>query len=276
MARVMSLSLLVFLGVPILAPSLGQLVMLVAPWRVIFVVLTGYAVVVGVWIKWKLPETLDARDRRPIAFAAIFGAARMTLTNRASVGYTLAMTLVIGSWLGFLNSSQQVFADVFHQPGLFTLVFAMIAGGIAAASIVNARLVNRLGSRKISHAALLVFIFLAIAQAAVAFGGVDTMWRFAALQMAMMFCFGLMMGNFGAMSMAPLGHVAGSAASIQGLLSTLGGAVIGLMIGQNFDSTILPMTLGFAVCGGLAMGAVVWAEGGRLFAPQETNVAFEG
>jgi DHA1 family bicyclomycin/chloramphenicol resistance-like MFS transporter len=85
-----------------------------------------------------------------------------------------------------------------------------------------------------------------------------------------------MMGNFGAMSMAPLGHVAGSAASIQGLLSTLGGAVIGLMIGQNFDSTILPMTLGFAVCGGLAMGAVVWAEGGRLFAPQETNVAFEG
>jgi DHA1 family bicyclomycin/chloramphenicol resistance-like MFS transporter len=276
MARVMSLSLLVFLGVPILAPSLGQLVMLVAPWRVIFVVLTGYAVVVGVWIAWKLPETLDARDRRPIAFAAIFGAARMTLTNRASVGYTLAMTLVIGSWLGFLNSSQQVFADVFHQPGLFTLVFAMIAGGIAAASIVNARLVNRLGSRKISHAALLVFIFLAIAQAAVAFGGVDTMWRFAALQMAMMFCFGLMMGNFGAMSMAPLGHVAGSAASIQGLLSTLGGAVIGLMIGQNFDSTILPMTLGFAVCGGLAMGAVVWAEGGRLFAPQETNVAFEG
>ncbi len=275
MARVMSLSLLVFLGVPILAPSLGQLVMLFAPWRVIFVVLAGYAVVVGGWIAWKLPETLDARDRRPIAFAAIFGAARITLTNRASVGYTLAMSLVIGAWLGFLNSSQQVFADVFHRPGLFTLVFAMIAGGIAVASIVNAWLVDRLGSRKISHAALLAFILLAMAQAAVAFGGADTLWRFAALQMAMMFCFGLMMGNFGAMSMAPLGHIAGSAASIQGLLSTLGGALIGLLIGQDFDGTIVPMTLGFAVCGVLALAAVVLAEGGRLFAPHELSVVFE-
>jgi DHA1 family bicyclomycin/chloramphenicol resistance-like MFS transporter len=265
MARVMSLSFLVFLGVPVLAPSLGQLVMLVAPWRVIFVALAVYAMAVGGWIWWRLPETLAAQDRRPIAFASIFGAARMTLTNRASVGYTLALTVVIGSWLGFLNSSQQVFADVFHRSGLFTLVFAMIAGGIAAASVLNARLVNRLGSRKISHAALLGFIGLAVAQAAVAWGGVDTMWRFAALQVGIMFCFGLMMGNFGAMAMEALGHVAGSAASVQGLLSTLGGAVIGLAIGQSFDGTILPLTAGFAVCGTLALGAVIWAERGRLF-----------
>jgi DHA1 family bicyclomycin/chloramphenicol resistance-like MFS transporter len=273
MARVMSLSFLVFLGVPVLAPSLGQLVMLVAPWRVIFVALAAFALAVGVWIGWKLPETLDPRDRRPIAFANIFGAARVTLTDRASVGYTLAMTLVIGSWLGFINSSQQVFVDVFHRPGLFTLVFAMIAGGIAAASIVNARLVNRLGSRLISHVALLAFIALAIVQAAVAWAGMDTMWRFGAIQMAMMFCFGLMMGNFGAMSMEGLGHVAGSAASIQGLLSTLGGAVIGIVIGQNFNGTIVPLTLGFAVCGGLALGAVVWAERGRLFHGRRFGVA---
>jgi DHA1 family bicyclomycin/chloramphenicol resistance-like MFS transporter len=107
----------------------------------------------------------------------------------------------------------------------------------------------------------------------VAYGGVDTLWRFAALQMAMMFCFGLMMGNFGAMSMEQMGHAAGSAASIQGLLSTLGGAVIGLLIGQAFDGTIVPLTLGFAVCGGLALGAVAWAERGRLFHARQFGVA---
>jgi DHA1 family bicyclomycin/chloramphenicol resistance-like MFS transporter len=273
MARVMSLSLLVFLGVPVLAPSLGQLVMLVAPWRVIFVVLAVYAALVAGWIAWKLPETLDARDRRPIAFSNIFGAARMTVTNRVSMGYTAAMTLMIGAWLGFINSAQQVFDDVYHEARLFTLVFAMIAGGIAAASVVNARLVSRLGSRNISHAALLGFIALSVAQAAVAWGGADTMWRFAALQVGMMFCFGLMMGNFSAMSMAPLGHVAGSAASIQGLLSTLGGAVIGLAIGQHFDGSIGPLTLGFAVCSFMALGAVAWAERGRLFHARQLGVA---
>jgi DHA1 family bicyclomycin/chloramphenicol resistance-like MFS transporter len=240
---------------------------------VIFVVLAVYAALVAGWIAWKLPETLDARDRRPIALSNILGAARMTVTNRVSMGYTAAMTLMIGAWLGFINSAQQVFDDVFHEARLFTLVFALIAGGIAAASILNARLVSRLGSRNISHAALLGFMVLSVAQAAVAWGGVDTMWRFAALQVGMMFCFGLMMGNFGAMSMAPLGHVAGSAASIQGLLSTLGGAVIGLAIGQHFNGTIVPLTLGFAVCSFLTLGVVVWAERGRLFHTRQLGVA---
>jgi DHA1 family bicyclomycin/chloramphenicol resistance-like MFS transporter len=265
MARVMSLSLLVFLGVPVLAPSFGQLIMLVAPWPVIFVALAVYAALVCLWIALKLPETLHARDRRPIAFANILGAARLTLSNRASVGYTLALTLVIGSWFGFINSAQQVFADVFQAPRLFTLIFAMIAGGIAAASVVNARLVNRLGSRKISHTALLIFVALAAVQAMAAIGGRDPIWRFAVQQVAMMFCFGLMMGNFGAMAMETLGRVAGSAASIQGFVSTLAAALIGLFIGQRFNGTLVPLTLGFLVCSGLALAMVVWAERGRLF-----------
>ncbi len=273
MARVMSLSLLVFLGVPVLAPSLGQLVMLAAPWPVIFIALAVYAALVCLWIARKLPETLHKRDRRPIEFANILGAARITLSNRVSVGYTLALTLVIGAWFGFINSSQQVFADVFGQPRLFTLIFAMIAGGIAAASIVNARLVNRLGSRKISHTALLAFITFAVAQACAAIAGDDSLWNFALLQIAMMFCFGLMMGNFGAMAMEPLGHLAGSAASIQGLISTLGAALIGLLIGQNFNGTTIPLTLGFAIASTLALCIVIWAERGKLFYARHLQAA---
>jgi DHA1 family bicyclomycin/chloramphenicol resistance-like MFS transporter len=265
MARVMSLSLLVFLGVPVLAPSLGQVIMFVAPWPAIFVFLALYAVAVMVWVARKLPETLRPADRRPIAFDNIAAAARITLSNRVSVGYTLALTLVIGSWFGFINSAQQVFANVFQQPRLFTLIFAMIAGGIAAASIVNARLVNRLGSRKIAHTALLAFLALATAQTILAIDGRDTMVNFALLQVAMMFCFGLMMGNFGAMAMESLGHVAGSAASIQGLISTLGAALIGLLIGQNFNGTMVPLTTGFTLCSALALTAVIWAERGKLF-----------
>ncbi len=265
MARVMSLSLLVFLGVPVLAPSLGQVIMFVAPWPAIFGFLAVYAVAVMVWVARKLPETLRPADRRPIVFGNILAAARITLGNRVSVGYTLALTLVIGSWFGFINSAQQVFADIFQQPRLFTLIFAMIAGGIAAASIVNARLVNRLGSRKIAHTALLAFVALAAAQTILAIDGRDTLVNFALLQVAMMFCFGLMMGNFGAMAMESLGHVAGSAASLQGLISTLGAALIGLFIGQSFNGTMVPLTNGFTLCSALALTAVIWAERGKLF-----------
>jgi DHA1 family bicyclomycin/chloramphenicol resistance-like MFS transporter len=265
MARVMSLALLVFLGVPIFAPSLGQLVMLVAPWQAIFVVLAVYASAVAVWVWLKLPETLRDADRRPISFAGVWQAARMTLTNRVSVGYTLALTLVVGSWIGFLDSAQQVFTDIFQAPRLFTLVFAILGGGIAAASIVNARLVDRLGMRLISHTALLAFILVALLQAWAAFGLAPDMWRFAALQFLMMFCFGLSMGNFGAMSMEPLGHIAGSAASIQGFVSTLAGTVIGYFIGQAFDGSLVPVAAGFAVCGAFSLAVVLWAERGRLF-----------
>jgi DHA1 family bicyclomycin/chloramphenicol resistance-like MFS transporter len=265
MARVMSLSFLVFLGVPILAPSLGQLIMLVAPWPGIFVALALYASVIMVWIGRKLPETLHPADRRPIKFASVIGAARTTLSNRLSLGYTLAMTLVVGGMFGFINSAQQVFTDVFHEPRLFTLIFAAIAGAIAVASLMNARLVDRLGSRKISHTALLGFIAIAAVHACVALGGHETIWSFAILQAAMMFCFGLMVGNFGAMSMEPLGHIAGSAASIQGFFSTVVGALIGFFIGQSFAGTVVPLTLGFALCSVAALVVVFLAEGGRLF-----------
>jgi DHA1 family bicyclomycin/chloramphenicol resistance-like MFS transporter len=273
MARVMSLSLLVFLGVPVLAPSLGQLIMLVAPWPVIFLVLAVYGAAVAVWAMRKLPETLHPADRRAIDIKSILAAGRITLSNRPSVGYTLALTLMIGAWFGFINAAQQIFADVFHAQRIFTLVFALIAGGIAAAAIANARLVSRIGSRKISHAALLGFAVLAIAHVALAASSRETVVSFTPLQMAMMFCFGLMIGNFGAMAMESLGHLAGSAASLQGLVSTLGAALIGFFIGQSFNGTMLPITLGFLVCSFLALAAVIWAERGKFFVSRQLQTA---
>jgi DHA1 family bicyclomycin/chloramphenicol resistance-like MFS transporter len=246
--------------------------MLFAPWPWIFVFLAGFAALVLGLIAWRLPETLHEADRRPIDFGGVFAAARETVSSRVSVGYTLALTLVVGGMFGFINAAQQVFAEVFVQPRLFTLIFALIACGIASASLVNARLVGRLGSRKISHTAMLAFLVVAGLHFGVAASGHDTVWRFAGLQMCMMFCFGLMIGNFGAMAMEPLGHIAGSAASIQGFFSTLCASLIGFAIGQQFNGTVVPLTAGFFSCGLAALVVVVWAEGGRLFGVGEVDL----
>ncbi|MEN5362233.1 multidrug effflux MFS transporter [Brevundimonas intermedia] len=265
MARVMSFSFLVFLGVPILAPSLGQLIMLVGPWRWIFAGLGLIGVALIVWATLRLPETLKPEDRLPIQFKRLTAAYKIALTDRTAVGYTLAMTAITGALFGFINSSQQIFADVFHAEAAFPAIFALIAGGIAVASIVNARLVVKLGSRKISHTALIGFTAISAIHAGVAISGHESIWTFAVLQTLTMFCFGLLAGNFGAMAMETMGKIAGTAASIQGFISTIVGSLLGFAVGQQFNGTTIPMSVGFTVFGLIALGCVLFAERGRLF-----------
>lgn len=267
MARVMSLAMIVFLSVPILAPSIGQAILWVAPWRWIFGVLTAFGVSVMLWVVLKLPETLHRENRKPIAVGSIVEAFQITLTTRIAVGYMLAMAFLLGGLFGFINSAQQVFVDVFAAPQLFTTIFALIAGFMALASLVNSRIVVKLGMRRVSHSALLGYIALTGAHALLALAGHETLWSFALFQGAAMFCFGLLAPNFSALAMDPLGHVAGTASSVQGFVTTLGGALLGFYIGQHFDGTVVPMTLGFSLCGLAALGIVLVAEKGRLFRP---------
>lgn len=267
MARVMSLAMIVFLAVPILAPSIGQAILWVAPWRWIFGVLTIFGASVMLWAAFRLPETLHEEDRKPIEFHSVVAAFRTTLTTRIAVGYMSAMAFVIGGLFGFINSAQQVFVDVFAAPQLFTIIFALIAGFMAVASLVNSRIVVRLGMRRVSHAALLGYIAFTGTHALIALAGHESLWSFTVLQGGAMFCFGLLAPNFGALAMDPLGHVAGTASSVQGFVTTVGGALIGFYIGQHFDGTVVPLTLGFSLCGLVALGIVLVAEKGRLFRP---------
>lgn len=265
MARVMSLSFLVFLGVPIVAPSLGAAILHVAPWPWIFGVLALAGSAVMLWSALRLPETLRPEDRLPIKPARIIAAFREAVTNRQSIGYTLAMTAITGALFGFINSSQQIFTDVFDAEAQFPLVFALVAGGIAVASLLNATFVERLGSRMISHTALIGFTLVASVHTVVSALGFETIWTFGVLQALTMFCFGFIAGNFGSMAMEPMGHIAGTASSAQGFISTTAGSLVGFFIGQQFAGSATPMAAGIAVCGAVALGFVVYAERGRLF-----------
>lgn len=269
MAQVMSLSFIVFLAVPVVAPTLGQVIMLVAPWRFIFLFLAVFGAAASFWVLSRLPETLHPEDRMPIAPGRVIAAFRFALSNRVAVGYMLAMALILGGLFGFINSAQQVFADTFKAPQLFTSIFAAIAIAMALASMLNAKLVGRFGTRRISHGALLGYIGFAVVHAALALSGHENLWSFALLQAGMMFCFGLTGPNFGSMAMEPLGHIAGTASAVQGFVTTFSGALIGFFIGQQFDGTTGPLMLGFAACGVLALCMVLFAEGGRLFRPRQ-------
>ncbi|NIJ33973.1 multidrug effflux MFS transporter [Sphingomonas oligoaromativorans] len=268
MARVMSLAFMVFLAIPVMAPSIGQFFLLFLPWRGLFWVLAAYGLFVLTWLTTRLPETLHPEYRRPVDVASIFSAIRRSLTARQAVGYMLAQTVISGALYGFINSVQQIFADAFHAPRLMPLVFAAIAGMMALASLINSRIVEKLGTRRVSHSALLGFVAIELGHFLIAWTGHETLLSFALFQATAMFCFGLSMANFGAMAMEPLAEVAGTAASVQGFVTTVGGALLGFGIGQSFDGTSLPMTAGFAVAGVVGLGIVFATEGGRLFHPR--------
>jgi DHA1 family bicyclomycin/chloramphenicol resistance-like MFS transporter len=265
MARVMSLAFIVFLATPVIAPSLGQAIMLFASWRWIFGVLSIFGLVVMAWAAIKLPETQHPEDRIPISVAGVTSAFKIALTDRVAMGYTVAAALVLSGLFGFLNSAQQVFVDVLGAGQIFPLIFAGIAATMAVSSLLNARIVDKLGMRKVSHAALIGFIGFAAVHAVIAITGHETLLTFSVMQAGMMFCFGLVMSNFGAIAMEPLGHVAGAAASIQGFITTIGGAVFGFFIGQLYDGTTIPLTLGFLGFGLAGLLTVLATEKGKLF-----------
>lgn len=267
MARVMSLVFIVFLAIPIIAPSIGQGILFIAPWRWIFGLLAAFGGLLMIWTTLRMPETLHPEDVRPFSLPAIAKGFRLTLTTRQSVGYMMAMSMAFGALLGFINSAQQVFAGPLQAPRLFPLIFALTACALGVASLINSRIVERLGMRVVSHTALLGYIFFAGVHAAVSWMGYETLWTFTVLQSGMMFCFGLMGSNFGALAMEPMGHIAGTASSVQGFCSTTGAALVGLFIGQQFDGTTVPLTLGFFVSGLVVLAIVMVTENGRILRP---------
>lgn len=265
MARVMSLTFIIFIMVPIIAPSIGQLVLFVAPWRALFHVFCGFAAAVLLWVYFRLPETLHSEYRMTLTAGHIGRAVAKVVGDRASRWYTLGVALMFGAIIGYVGMMPQIFGTVFHRPSLMPSVFASCAASMGVASYLNSRVVERFGMRIISQAGLLIFIVVTGLHVAVAALRAETLWTFIVLQGATMGCFGLIMANFGAMAMESMGSVAGIAASLQGCTGTCGGALIAALMGQQFNGSTLPLALGALLCGLVSLGFVLLAERGRLF-----------
>jgi DHA1 family bicyclomycin/chloramphenicol resistance-like MFS transporter len=270
MARVMSLTFMVFLTVPVLAPSLGQLILMAAPWRYIFIVCGIFAAFVCAWAMVRLPETLHPEYRLTLNLPHILGAVRLVAFNRASLCYTLAMSVMFGGIMAYVGMVEQIFGEVFHRANLMPAMFALCAATMGIAAFLNSRIVERFGMRRISHTALLAYLAITGTHAAVAALGLEQLWTFVAFQSAAMACFALSTSNFGAMAMDPVASVAGIGASLQGFVSTIGGALVGALIGRQFNGTTLPLAAGTLCCGLASLLFVLLAEKGKLFKGHHT------
>lgn len=265
MAEVMSLTFMVFMAIPIVAPGIGQVLLLTGPWQMIFLFMAGLAAVIGLWGYFRLPETLTEENRRPLSFSGVAQGFRIVLTNRVALFYGLAGTTLFGGMFGFISTSQQIFVDIYGLGAWFPLAFAIMAGTMAISSFLNSRSVRRFGMRRLSHLALIIYASIAGGLLVLSLMGPVPLPIYYGLLMMMQFVFGWAASNMNSLSMEPLGAVAGTAASVFGFMQTVGGAVLGTLIGQQFNGTITPTVAGQLAMGLLALAAVLIAEGGKLF-----------
>lgn len=265
MARVMSLAFIVFMAAPILAPALGQTLLLFASWRWIFAALGILGLAMGTWIGLRMPETLRPENMLPFDFGRLRAAAAHVARDRQSTGYTIASSLLIGGLFAFISSIQQIFADVFNAQHLLAPLFACTASTMAISALINSRLVEKLGMRFISHWALIGFTSMALIHLVITLLGLLNLWNFVLLQSLMMGFFGLTGSNFSALAMEHMGKVAGTASSMQGAFSTVVGALLGALIGQSYNGTVIPLYLGLTVLGSLALIVIMIVERGKLF-----------
>lgn len=273
MAQVMSLASMIFMAAPILAPAMGQVVLEIGPWQWIFGALALIGLAVWGWAYARLPETLADESRIPIRRETLISGARTVISDRMSLGYSLAMSFISCALFGFLLSVQQIFETTFRRPDFLPAGFAIMASGMAIASLTNAAIVKRFGMRRIGHAGLMFFTAVAAIHALIAFTDNETLITFIVLQTVMMMGFSFVMGNFSAMAMENMGRVAGMANSLQGTLSNLTGLVVGTVIGQAFDGTTLPLYTGYLLCGLIALSIVYVTEGGRFFIARNAPAA---
>jgi len=256
MAQIMSFAMMIFTLVPAVAPLMGKGVIALAGWQAIFVAYVAFALLVMGWFTLRQPETLPREARRPLSWQALVAASAEVLSHRVVQISIAAQALTLGMLFATLSSMEGIFSDLFGRGDSFPLWFGVIAMASMIGSILNARLVIRLGMRRmvtVTYGALLALTLAYLGLVAVMPEGsgfaLHILW--SVVLFAVM---GLTLGNLNALAMEPVGHVAGMAASVTSAIATVVSVVLAVPVGLMFDGTQVPLLLGVSVFGALALG----------------------
>ncbi|MEX0592085.1 MAG: multidrug effflux MFS transporter [Nitriliruptoraceae bacterium] len=265
MSRTMSFVMAVFILVPIVAPSIGASILVIAPWRWVFGVCLLAAALMVVWAT-RLPETLKDEHRTGLSPRQLSITFRLVVRDRAAMGYMVAMTLLYGAFMSYLASSEIVISRALGRPELFPYLFGGLAAAMGCGMLLNARLVGQFGTRRVAHTALVAYGATATATliAGIATGSNPGVWGFVLGTAPMLVGHAMIIPNMLSLAMTNMAAIAGTATAIIGATQIAVGALLGSVVDQSFNGTVIPMWTGFAGFGLLALLAAAWTERWRL------------
>lgn len=251
MGRVMSLILVLFVLVPALAPTIGQIILSFTHWRAIFVFVLLIATIGLALLYFRQEETLAEAHRRPFSMSAILAAMKETITHPTTSLYTIASGVIFGSFIGYLSSAQQILQIQYQTGEMFSLYFGSLALAVGLSSFTNAKLVMKFPIERICLASLFILTLLSVAFIGLqnVLSGQPELWLFLLYLGLVFFCYGALFGNLSTLAVQPLGHIAGIATSVIASVQTLVSVAVGAYIGAAYNGSVLPLTMGFAFCG---------------------------
>lgn len=262
MGKIMSLITMVFIIVPALAPSLGQLILLAGDWHLIFWTFIVVGIIGMIWLGVRQPETLDQAHRKPFKLQRLKKASLFVLSNRTTMGYTLTSGLIFGAFIGYLLSAQQIFATVFNVEKHFPLYFGMLAIFIGCSSFINSKLVQKIGMRRLCFNSLkaitaITFIFNIVIYIS---NGTPSLPIFLFFMICTFMCVGILFGNFNSLAMEQVGQVAGVATAVVSSIQNIVSLFFGSLIGSAFNGTVYPIAIGFFILSILSLITMLWTE----------------
>jgi MFS transporter, DHA1 family, multidrug resistance protein len=260
MGRVMSLIMVLFIMVPAIAPSMGQAILFFAGWRAIFGMILLIGIFGSLWFLFRQPETLAIERRLPFSIATILAGVIETAKNPVTRCYMAAAGIIFGAFVGYLSSAQQILQIQYQLGDAFSLYFGGLAVAIGASSFVTSKLVMRLGMEKLSLIALLMlaiisFLFYLYCRTV---SGQPNLYVLLVYLTITFFSFGMLFGTLNTLAVQPMGHIAGVATSVIASVQTLLSVVVGGVIGQCYDGTVMPLILGFALCGLSSLAIILY------------------
>lgn len=263
MSRIMSLVMLVFLAIPVVAPIVGQLVIMVAEWRAVFVLLLLIGIALMIWVFKDLPETLPPEKRLPLSFDKVFLACKQFLSSPVTLVYLLMISLLFAMLMTYIGLAEPILQTKIYKLGsLFPFFFGMVVLGMLVASLINARFVMRLGMQKMVLIALALLLLgdAVLCLSIFLVGGVIPLWLLITLLIVHFLGFGLAMPNLNALILQPYQSIGGTASALVGTITTIIGVMIAQFISQFFDGTLYCMGIGYLVCSVLVCLGFWWSE----------------
>ena len=265
MAEIMSLIAAVFLLIPVVCPTIGQVLLMLGGWQSIFLFMGVIGAAFALWSALRLGESLKPEDRRSLDFGVIAGGFGIVLGNRRAFAYGICGTFVYGIISNCLNTAQQIYVEIFHLGAWFPVAFAFTAGVASTSSLFMGKLTRSFGMRRVAHMASLIIILASLGFGLMSLSGPPTLVAFYLMLLLVFPCVVAIFTATGALAMEPLGEVAGTAQSVFGAITIVGGALIGLVTAQLYNGTVVPLLFANFVMGLCCLGCALFAEDGRLF-----------
>ncbi len=254
MAKIVSIVVMFFLLIPVIAPTLGQFLLHFFNWESIFYFNLGFGVLIMIWFWLRQPETLIKSKRIKFSSHLFIDGTKAFFRQKEAVAFTFVSGFITGSFMVYLSTSQQIFQVQYQLADMFPYIFASLAISVGFATFLNSQLVEKFGMYKIAFASCIAYTVISVAYVIIFWSGqnpsIIILIVFFALQF---FAVGFLFGNLRALAMQPLGHIAGIGAAINGFISTAMAVPIANYIGNFVKTSVLPLFIGFSVFGILSV-----------------------